>query len=519
MSIDAIRDSYDQVPYTSLPFAQTHPDRLAVLARLFALAPPPVESSRVLELGCAAGGNLIPMAVAVPDAQFVGVELSEVQVSEGRATIGALGLGNVRLEAMSIADVDERFGTFDYIIAHGVYSWVPDEIQRSLLEICARRLSPNGIAYVSYNTLPGWRMRGAIRDLMRYHANQWTTPKDRVRQARAILDFLARSVPSDNSAYSALLKSELEVLSRQPDYYILHEQLEEINEPIYFHQFIERAAGNGLQYLAEADFSKMMASNFPAEVNETLLRIAPGIVRQEQFIDFLRNRTFRQTLLVHDDRAVDRKITADRVFDLWVAASLRPSTPNPDIHSDALEQFDAANGWWGRTTHSVTKAALRILADRWPEALAFADLLRDAQNLLRRKIEARGWPDEQAIVLGTDLLKFFAAGLIELHAMPSPFTMRPGERPHASPLARHQLGHGTLVTNLRHESVNMHPNLARFTQLLDGKRSRDEVERIVTDWAIVNASVTAGARVEPSRRVREDIAQALQQLAQFALLM
>ena len=167
---------------------------------------------------------------------------------------------------------------------------------------------------------------------------------------------------------------------------------------------------------------------------------------------------------------------------------------------------------------SITRAAVRILADHWPQALAFADLLDEAKKMLHRGIEASPSPDEQAAMLGTDMLKFFAAGLVELHSMPSPFNTRPGERPHASPLARHQLNQGTLVTNLRHEAVEVHPNLARFTQLLDGKRSRDQIERTVTDWTIMNATA-AGAPVALSRRVRDDVTQALQQLAGIALLM
>ncbi|MBN9521961.1 class I SAM-dependent methyltransferase [bacterium] len=197
-------NSYDEVPYESHPYAQTHPSRLAVVARLFGLDPPPVETARVLELGAAAGGNLVPVAEAFPRARCVGIDLSARQVADGDAFIKQLGLTNVELRHASITDVDDAYGTFDYVICHGVFSWVPTAVRDAILDVCAKRLAPNGVAYVSYNTYPGWHMRGMIRDMMRYHAMRFPDAKTRVGQARALLDFLAQSNRQEG-AYSALL--------------------------------------------------------------------------------------------------------------------------------------------------------------------------------------------------------------------------------------------------------------------------------------------------------------------------
>ena len=138
--------SYEEVPYPSRAFAETHPDHLATLARLFGLTPPPVERCRVLELGCAAGSNLIPMALSLPGSHFVGVDLSSRQIAEGQATAAALGLTNVVLEVLNLADVGSGLGRFDFIIAHGVYSWVEEALPRrsspSARTICPRTGSP-----------------------------------------------------------------------------------------------------------------------------------------------------------------------------------------------------------------------------------------------------------------------------------------------------------------------------------------------------------------------------------------
>src|SRR5216684_3648438 len=152
----ALHESYEELPYPNSSFAQTHPDRLATLGRLFGLAPTPVDRCRILEMGCSAGGNLIPLAATLPHSEFVGIDFSATTISRGVADIAALQLTNIRLLQMDIRDLEPTFGTFDYIIAHGVYSWVPADARESVLAICARQLGSNGIAYVSYNTLPGW---------------------------------------------------------------------------------------------------------------------------------------------------------------------------------------------------------------------------------------------------------------------------------------------------------------------------------------------------------------------------
>src|SRR5262245_37632787 len=183
--------SYDQIPSTSLAFPQTHPDRLATIARIFALSTPDVASCRVLELGCASGGNLIPMAFNLPGSEFVGIDLSGRQVEEAQSAIADLRLRNIRIQQASILDIDHSWGAFDSIICHGVFSWVDAAVQDQILRISARNLSPDGIAYISYNTYPGWHLREMVRHMMQYHAGQFSEPREQVAQARALLTFLA----------------------------------------------------------------------------------------------------------------------------------------------------------------------------------------------------------------------------------------------------------------------------------------------------------------------------------------
>ena len=522
---DPYQTSYDEVPYESWSFPQTHPDRLATLAALFGMNPAPVEQCRVLELGCASGGNLIPMAQTLPDSRFIGIDLSARQIADGREVIQALGLTNIELRQLSIADVGPELGEFDYIISHGVYSWVPDAVQEQMLAIGERQLAPDGVAYLSYNTYPGWRMRGMIRDMMQYHARMFEPPQ-RVPQARGLLDFLAQSVPTENNPYGILLKQELEMLRRQSDSYLFHEHLEEVNEPLYFHQFVERAAARRLQYLAEADFSTMLASNFAPQVAETLRRVAPDIIRMEQYMDFLRNRTFRQTLLVHADRKLRRDLNYQHLSGLLVASPARPVAEKPDLASPTAEQFRAPNGATLQSPNPITKSAMALLAERWPQALPFAELRAAARGRLQPlHIQDAASVALDAQVLGMELLQCYTVGLIELRTWQPAFAIRASERPLASPLARWQARRGPRATNLRHETTDLNEFSRHLLPLLDGEHDRDAVLRALEQRVAEGVLVAEqhGKRVTQQPAVLKLLTEALDYtlplLARSALLL
>jgi SAM-dependent methyltransferase/methyltransferase-like protein len=473
-------NSYDEVPYTSLPFAQTHPDRLATLATLFGLSHPPLASCRVLELGCAAGGNLIPMAEQLPDAEFVGVDLSAVQVASGQAVIDTLGFNNVRLIACNIEEIDESYGDFDYILCHGVYSWVPATVQERILAICHERLQPDGIAYISYNTLPGWHMRSMIRDLMRFHALGFASPSEQVGQARAILDFLAQAASTQDTVYSALLKNELEVLQHMPDSYIFHEHLEEENEPIYFREFIERTARHKLKYLAETDFNMMLASRFPANVTETLHRVAPDIIGYEQLMDFVVNRTFRQSLLIHDHIKVDRNIPLSRIEQLRIASPLAPVNAEPSLKTDTPEAFGFADACQLSASSPLTKAALLAFSRSWPTSIPWHELVGNASTMLGSDYSPSAHDIE---VLQADMLQSFMNGLVLLNRLPPPYTNKACDYPKASALARSQAKTSGTVTSLRHEQVNLDAAARTLIGWLDGQTSTASLcERLVRQF-------------------------------------
>ena len=486
---DRAANSYDEVPYDSHPYSQTHPSRLATVATLFGLTPPPVEKCRVLELGCAAGGNLIPMAEALPGSWFVGIDLSGRQIGDGERIVRTLGLGNISLRHAGIHEVDASYGQFDYIICHGVFSWVDDRTQEKILEILSQRLSPQGVAYVSYNTYPGWHMRGMIRDMMRYHALRFDTPDRRIGQARALLDFLAQSARQDGGAYSTLLRQELETLRQQADHYLYHEHLEDVNAPLYFHQFVERATRHDLRYLGESRITTMVMGNFTPDVKKALETVADDQTQAEQYMDFVRNRTFRETLLVHADRTPNYAIPPSAMYGLHVTTTRKTVEDASDLHSPATVQYHTSSGMTISTSSPVLKVAMRALSQRWPGTLLFEELSQTVHTMLGSANDER-----ETLALGL-LNTYLGADLLEFHAAPI-VAGAVGEKPAALPSVRARLMVGEMTTaNRRHDVFRPNDFDLKLLPLLDGARDRAELLDRLTVMA-QNGELTVQANGE-----------------------
>jgi SAM-dependent methyltransferase len=379
------------------------------------MSPAPPERCRVLELGCAGGGNLIPLARRLPQSHFVGIDLSARQIATGREEVRALGLTNVELLPMDLLDLGKELGRFDYILCHGVYSWVPAAVRDKILAVCTLSLRPQGIAYVSYNCYPGWRTRGAVRDLMRYHAGRTGDPRDRLRRAREILAFLAASVRDPQGRYGRMLAEEAERLAGLPDDYVFHEYLEEVNHPVYFHEFVEHAAAHGLQYVWEAYVGEL-GSDLRPEVIQAVRGLTPDLIGQQQYLDFLTDRPFRSSLLCRAGIALDRTIPPERMTAFQFVGVAAPDSERPDIGSTDSEVFRTPEGAGIATNHPVFKAALTCLAGRAPAAFSFEELCAATRARLARTAVAQPVPDDEVPRHIADLLRQGAlARLVELH--------------------------------------------------------------------------------------------------------
>jgi methyltransferase-like protein/SAM-dependent methyltransferase len=549
----AATTSYDEVPYPSFPLAQTHPDRLATLATLFGMSVPPVERCRVLELGCADGGNLIAMAEGLPEGRFLGIDFSGRQIATGRANLEAVGLTNVELRHASILDLGDDLGSFDYIICHGVYSWVPRPVQDKILAICRRHLDPCGVAYISYNTYPGWHAREAVRRMMRYHTQRTADPRLAIDAARDLVAFLLQVAPSERQAYRGLLEEENERLGKARDTYIFHEHLEEVNAPVYFHDFVERAARHELQFLTDLVAFSGLPQYLPPPSAATLGRLAGAprerqphrdsltnlpneeflechpldVLQREQYLDFLSNRMFRQTLLCHAGVGLDREASPDRLAALRIASCAKCVTPPVDIHSSRPQEFRGPTEVGAITSHPISKAALVYLAEIWPRSVPFADLQALARSRLvgdATVVQDAKLYQRDTRLLAENLLKAFSAAVVELHAHAPRFAAAPTQCPRATAFARFQAREGDWVTNACHQMVNLDPLNRHLLRHLDGRHDREalveELVRAAMDKTVVlerfGRPVTDADRLRDI--LRRELDAALHGLAKSALL-
>ncbi|HQQ77723.1 MAG TPA: class I SAM-dependent methyltransferase [Thermoanaerobaculia bacterium] len=504
--------AYDAVSYPGSPFSQTHPDRLATIAALYGLKAAPPGSCRVLELGCGNGANLIPMAYGLPGGTFVGLDAARSAVEHGRAQIAALGLTNITLlhaDLLHAADL----GTFDYVVAHGLYSWVPPPVQERVLEIAAEAVAPNGVVYVSYNALPGCHVRNAMRQMMRWHVRGMEEPAERIGQARGLVRFLAEAAPK-RPVFSAILAETLEHQEKQPDAVLFHDDLAEVNEPLLFVDFLERAGRHRLKFLSEADYCDMAVWDADSPAGRFLLDVgSENLVLQQQYRDFLTFRRFRQTLLCREETALRQEPDPEVLRALYVGANTRPKGPHPDVASDEPLSFVAEKDRELATPHPLSKAAFLELGEISPRWISFPELLAAARARLSAAGGRPATAEDEARLLRL-LLASYGANVSELRSTACPFVTRVSEHPRASALARLQARTLPDVTNLMHGSVRLEdPHVRTFLGLLDGTRDRTAIERAMAA-ALREDPATAALEAD----VEKGIALNLDRVSRLALL-
>lgn len=511
---------YDEVLYPSLAHVQTHPDRLVTIATLFGMRTAPVEKCRVLELGCGDGTNLISMAYALPASEFVGIDAASRAIAEGQRTIADLSLHNVELRHLDLMELNADGEPFDYIIAHGVYSWVPEPVRDRLLAICSERLAPNGVAYISYNTYPGGHIRDMVREMMLFHVREARDPEQKIAQGRALLKFLAGS-KRESDVYQSILQEALEHALEYSDAAFYHDDLNPLTQPFYFHRFIKHAATRGLQFLGDAMFNEMQPDEYEPAVLTALRELDNDILAREQYLDFLMCRRFRRTLLCRREVSLDHKLQPGVIAEFYCASEAAPTSSSPNITSDNREEFRTGKGASIQANRPLAKAALFYLNQQWPRSTSFRDVLAAARRLAPSENDER----ENTAALCDLLLRAYAAGVIELHVWAPQFVTDVTERPLASPLARHQNHRKKRITTLRHTGLELNDALSRnLLDLLDGTRDIPAlVEALAAAVEAGKATLEPGGeRITDPAKIRKIIAEklpsALKGLAHSAVL-
>lgn len=457
--------SYDELPYDSLPLPETQPDFLAAVARLHGFEAPDPRRARILELGCAQGGNLIPLAWRWPESECVGVELSCVQAEAGADFVQHLGLGNVRILHADLAALPDDLGEFDYLIAHGVFSWVPPAVQAALLDVCRRHLAPQGIAYVSFNVAAGWEALQPLRAALVGRTAADQPAPDRYAQALRVLDEL------EAECADPLLLKEIAYLKKAAPSYLFHEYLADFNAPMTFAEFAAGLDAHGLRYVGEAGPRRAVVE----------LEGAWGLIPEsmagrwldaEAALDDAFATRFRRALIARADAPCAQPPQAPALHALAFHADLQ-CDEEIDLESAVEQDFVNPAGNRFPIALPALKAAAMILSGHYPRALPYPELLAASRQL---QAEFGVPTDIDAAAFDVALFQQVIAQGVMPSVWPGAFTAEPGERPCAHALARLQAGTpGWVVSGGRHVAMDLDAAGRTLLAALDGSRTLDEL--------------------------------------------
>jgi predicted O-methyltransferase YrrM len=465
-SNESLVEKYRAIRYSAQSNPQSHPDRLATVGALHGLSPPDVASSRVLELGCSDGANLLPMAAALPGASFVGCDLSPAAIASARSAVAELGLANVTFVEGDLREFPATLGPFDYVIAHGLYSWVPAGVRDALLALTAIQLSPDGLMFVSLNVFPGCHVRQAVWEVLHLHTDGLDDPQERLDAARRLAGAIAEAGITQEPI-DALLRREFARVAQQTDSTIFHDDLAVPNDPVYFREFAAHAGRQGLTFVAE---SKLFSSSTMG-LSPPMQRIVAGLdrIEREQYLDFASLRRFRQSVLCRAEAGSALALTPERAARMHVAAShslLGAAERGKPLFNPVRPALESADQ---RRLNTVLGRLVEIA----PRALPTADL----EALANSDTSVRGTASRSFASL---LVEACFADELLLSISPPQIAESASERPLASVVARWQARRGDKLTNLWHDSMSIPDAPARaLLALLDGTHDRAELDAAV----------------------------------------
>ena len=493
-----VPDIYDIVVYPAFAYQNTHPGKLAAMAILHGLQPAPVDRCRVLEIGCNAAANLIPMAYGLPGSEFVGFDLAAAPIAYGQQKINELGLTNIEVlqaDLMATEGLPALAGKFDYIIAHGVYAWVPQAVREALLAYCREHLTEHGVAFISYAALPGAHMLMLTREIMSYRGFDPANPTKSVGEGIDLLRFVAASRPVADG-YRVLLERQLEKTAQRGPEVLFHDELASAYQPVLFTQFANHAAQHGLQYFGEAELPGPVDPCYLAETVASVKKMAGADpVAQEQILDFIRMRQYRESLLCH----AERSFTTD--IDINALQQLRMSSTAQSLADEAAgtRVYTTSVGVRIEAQHPATVAVMEHLIAHCPESVAYAELAALVAH-----------PDGSAnLELPVLILRLAISRMIEVEAWEPLVAREVSERPLASLLCRLDVGKNDRLATLMHTMVEMtDPVALKLIPLLDGTRDRAAILAELTRALPEMSPADLAAGLDP----------ALQQLRRTGLL-
>lgn len=465
--------------FDSKPNPERHPDRLRVVAALRGLTAAPFSNCSVLDIGCGVGADMIHFALSAPDSTFHGFDISEEHLAIGRGLIERLQLSNVTLESADIANFTSP-NKYDYIFCHGVFSWVDQTLREKILKICSEHLSPSGIAFISFNCLPGWYTRDTLRKLLQQTDDPKRTPAERVEIALNTMQTTRERLAESQTLHSQQFQQELDSCLCQSNAFIYHELLASINTPFYLHDFMQLAAQQSLQYLGDGRPSRMHV--LPGELEDREFRKALTLKQfpepiEEQIWDTIVAPPIRGCLLCHDSHTLAREPEFSHIFSMHISSALVPLSDEPRVTDTSIEIFCDAREYNLEVQSPQLKAALSILAKKWPLAMPVQTVLTRVSELTGDSIDTT--QDANKPLLAR-LGEYFFMNLVDLYFEPPRIAEKLVRKPILFPLAREQAALGfSWVSNPRFEYARIDELDRQILELLDGSHDSESIATIL----------------------------------------
>ena len=460
---------YDAVRYPSNVFAHFRPDHTGAMAALHGVKPTRTADCRTLELGCGDGASLLSIAYSMPQSHCVGIDLSEKRIAEANAHAKAIGLSNIEFHHMDLMEFDmARFGKFDFMIAHGLFSWVPPFVRDRLLSIYKECLSPTGVGYISYNAYPGWYMGQILRDAGRFILGDESVTLEHADRAFEFLQ-LAAATAKPGSVYEAVVKGELEKIAEKNREIFMHDELSDFNQPFYITDFISLIESVGLAYVAEADPIMQFTAKLDPKTSSVLDAYLDTPARREQCLDFLRGTRFRSTLICHAEAKPKYLPDDSALDDLYFTTDSLATTAGASLLDDSAVEFSTRSGSAFSTNFPLTKTFLGHLGDRLPHRVPFAD----AVARLRDNFGHSEYFEEKLTIFRQHVTGLYHAEIVDGTYYEPDVADSVSERPKASAFARWQMAIGfPFATTPGGRNIQIEGDMPRWLlQQMDGDQA------------------------------------------------
>jgi len=306
--------------YINRFFDLQSPSRMTYSLRCAGYDVPSVPKTfRYCDLGCGYGLTVLILARCHPKAKFVGIDINPEHIAWANAMARRFKLKNVSFVCADFGEVGSEDEPYDYIAAHGIYTWVDPSVQAALFNFVERNLAEKGLFYVSYNAYPGWGAKESLWHIInRYTDGMSGNSVERTREAMAFLEMLGNE-EVDYIEENPIAQGQFEYLKTEDLRYVAHEYCNQNFRPIYASQAFAQAKTYGLHFMAQAETLYSIPKWNEPRFLDGLLASLNAPEDREIWVSLLRNDDFRSDIYA---RTPLRKTTIDRtrIWDMSVAA-------------------------------------------------------------------------------------------------------------------------------------------------------------------------------------------------------